>query len=263
MEHKREVTNGKQTENVIETDCLGEELPEHCTRTDEKAGSIVVHVGHNMTDWVEPFAARMRSWWNSSKKKQMKLQQKNTWIQWGDLKGRRGNQKTYRGEKNHKEEKQRLKEVSKQIKKYIRSKKGAKKLEEIQRVLVKKKSAHHQGERRNHYVTEGNCQCLWGLQQKIYDDQEHEDTEQENEENEHESSIDVQNKDTSEMMRTPEMTTEELQTANNRLKKKANLQTATESEPKTSKHATVRRKKWWDRSSTKSWSNMNLLQRHG
>ena len=45
MEHKREETNGKQTENVIETDCLGEELPEHCTRTDEEAGSIVLHVG--------------------------------------------------------------------------------------------------------------------------------------------------------------------------------------------------------------------------
>ena len=28
MEHKREETNGKQTENVIETGCLGEELPE-------------------------------------------------------------------------------------------------------------------------------------------------------------------------------------------------------------------------------------------
>ena len=50
MEYKREETNGKQTENVIETDCLGEELPEHCTRTDEEAGSIVLHVGHDMNE---------------------------------------------------------------------------------------------------------------------------------------------------------------------------------------------------------------------
>ena len=34
VEHKREETNGKQTENVIETGCLGEELLGHCTRTD-------------------------------------------------------------------------------------------------------------------------------------------------------------------------------------------------------------------------------------
>ena len=45
MERKREETNGKQTENVIETDCSGEELPEHRTRTDEKAGSIVLLLG--------------------------------------------------------------------------------------------------------------------------------------------------------------------------------------------------------------------------
>ena len=46
------------------------------------------------------------------------------------------------------------------------------------------------------------------LYKKFYDDQEHEETEQENEETENESSIDVQNKDTSEIMRIPEITTE-------------------------------------------------------
>ena len=50
MEYKREETNGKQTEKVIGTDCLGEELPEHCIRTDEEAGSIVLHVGHDMNE---------------------------------------------------------------------------------------------------------------------------------------------------------------------------------------------------------------------
>ena len=79
---------------------------------------------------------------------------------------------------------------------------------------------------------------------KFYDDNVQEETEQENGENENESSIDVHNRNTNEMMRIPEITTEELQTAINKLKKKANPQTATESEPKTSKHATMRREKW-------------------
>ena len=42
------------------------------------------------------------------------------------------------------------------------------------------------------------------------------------------------------MTRIPEITTEELRTAINKQKKKANPQTATESEQKTSKHATMR-----------------------
>ena len=50
MEDKREETNGKQTEKVIETDSLGEELLEQCTRTDEEAGPIVLHVGHDMNE---------------------------------------------------------------------------------------------------------------------------------------------------------------------------------------------------------------------
>ena len=39
-------------------------------------------------------------------------------------------------------------------------------------------------------------------------------------------------------------TTEELQAAMNKLKKRANHQTATGSEPNTSKHATMRQKRW-------------------
>ena len=55
---------------------------------------------------------------------------------------------------------------------------------------------------------------------KLNDDHEHEETEQEHEENANESSIDVQNKDTNETKRIPEITIEELQTAINRLKKR-------------------------------------------
>ena len=50
MECKRDNTNREQTENVIEIECPGEELPEQCTRTDEEAGSIVLHVGHDMNE---------------------------------------------------------------------------------------------------------------------------------------------------------------------------------------------------------------------
>ena len=85
----------------------------------------------------------------------------------------------------------------------------------------------------------------------LYDDNEHDESEQEIGENEHKSSTDVHINSTDEMTRIPEITTEELRTAINKLKKKANLQTATESEPKTSKHVMARREKWWDKSWTK------------
>ena len=50
MERKREETNGKLTENVIETDCLRAELPGHRTQANEEAGSVVLHVGHDMNE---------------------------------------------------------------------------------------------------------------------------------------------------------------------------------------------------------------------
>ena len=40
----------EQAESVIETDCFGEELLQHCVRADEEAGSIVLHVGHDMNE---------------------------------------------------------------------------------------------------------------------------------------------------------------------------------------------------------------------
>ena len=49
-EHKREGTNEKQAENVIETDCPGEKLLEQRVRADDEAGSIVLHVGHDMNE---------------------------------------------------------------------------------------------------------------------------------------------------------------------------------------------------------------------
>ena len=46
------------------------------------------------------------------------------------------------------------------------------------------------------------------------------------------------------MTRIPEITTEELQDAINKLKKKEDHQTATGYEQKTSKHATMRQERW-------------------
>ena len=47
MEHKREETNEKQTENVIETHCSGEELPERRTQIGR---FYRVFVGHDMNE---------------------------------------------------------------------------------------------------------------------------------------------------------------------------------------------------------------------
>ena len=73
----------------------------------------------------------------------------------------------------------------------------------------------------------------------IYDDNEQDEIG----ENGNESMPDVHNNDTDGMTRIPEITIEELQTAINKLKK-SNHQTATGSEPKTSRHATMRREQW-------------------
>ena len=55
---------------------------------------------------------------------------------------------------------------------------------------------------------------------KNFNDNEQEETEQEIGEEENESSIDVHDNNTNEMTRTPEITTEELRTATNKLKKR-------------------------------------------
>ena len=79
---------------------------------------------------------------------------------------------------------------------------------------------------------------------KLHDVEKYDETELEHEENETENSIDEQGNDTREMKGIPQVTSEELQTAITRLKKKANQQTAMESELKTSKLAMKRRKRW-------------------
>ena len=107
MEYQREDTNGEQTENVIETDCLGEEVLEQCMRTDEEAGSIVLHVDHDMNEKEkndeeadEAAAAK-------------ETHESNEEISMEDVDIRRF---IVERRITPKEEKQRLKEVSKQMK---------------------------------------------------------------------------------------------------------------------------------------------------
>ena len=61
---------------------------------------------------------------------------------------------------------------------------------------------------------------LGNLTKKLYDDTEQEETGQEIGEGENESSIDVHDNNTNESTRIPEITTEELRTAINKLKKR-------------------------------------------
>ena len=108
IDHKREGTNEKQTENVIETDCLGEELLEQCVRADDEAGSIALHVGHDMNekekgDEETDDAAAVK-----------KMLESNEVISKEDVEIRRLIEER---RTTPKEEKQRLKEVSKQIEK--------------------------------------------------------------------------------------------------------------------------------------------------
>ena len=93
---------------------------------------------------------------------------------------------------------------------------------------------------RNHHVSKRDCRCLWRILQKIYDDNEYDESEQEIGENENESSTDVYNSSTDEMTRIPEIMTEELQTAINKLKKR---QIPRQQRNPSRRHQSVR---WWD-----------------
>ena len=143
-----------------------------------------------------------------------------------------------------KEEKQRLKELSKSIKKYIREKKRMKRQQDIQRILEEFKGVRNipgikTAMKRvliaNIKNDKGECitsrkgiaDAFGEFYKRLYEDKERDDSEHE----------------TSDDRRIPEITTEGLQSAISKLKKKANPQTAMEYVPKTSKLATTRRDK--------------------
>ena len=77
--------------------CPGEELPEHCTRTDEEAGSksIVLHVGHDMNEKEKNDRWSGAVCYEDEIMMEFKQEEanaaaaeKDAWIQWGDIKGR-------------------------------------------------------------------------------------------------------------------------------------------------------------------------------
>ena len=168
-----------------------------------------------------------------------------------------------------KEEKQRLKEVSRQIRKESTLLKEECSSPRWSKMMLPKvanavslpfKTSFVAISRLNHRLFQVFCAQRFGRRSsrhgkelplslvnatnKLYDDKEQEEPEQENGENEIESSIDEHNRNTNEMMRIPQITTEELQTAVNKLKNMENHQTATGFEQKTSKLVARRRKKW-------------------
>ena len=142
-----------------------------------------------------------------------------------------------------KEEKQRRKDLSKRIK-HASEKKRMKRQQDIQRILEEFKGVRNNPRDQNskeevlitkikndkgEYITcrKGIADVFGEFYKRLYEDSEKDDSE-------HEMSDDK---------RIPEITTEELQSAISKLKKKANLQTAMEYEPKTSKIATTIREK--------------------
>ena len=135
-----------------------------------------------------------------------------------------------------KEEKQRLKEVSKCIKNVSETKKRTERQQDIRRKLEDFKGETNipgiKSAKKKVLITKiknekgeiitsrkGIANVFGEFYKKNLDDNEQDETEQEIGENENESSTDVQINDTDEMTRIPEITTEDLQTAINKLKK--------------------------------------------
>ena len=89
---------------------------------------------------------------------------------------------------------------------------------------------------------EGIANVFWEFYKTIYDDNEQDESEQEVGENENESSTVVHNNSTDEMTRIPEITTEELRTAINKLKKR---QIPRQQRNPSRRHQSMRRREKW------------------
>ena len=208
-------------------------------------------------------AVKKRSWWNTIDRKQMKQQQqKKTRIQWSDFKGRCGKLEDLsrkeafptarhttmeRPERTNTKMHQRQ-EKSKKTRDSTNTRRLQRNQEHSRNQICNKKSTHHQEEERemwSHCNKEGSCQCLWWSLQKTirwqrtrrkwtgtlreWDWKQHQWAKQryewdEKNSRDHDWRITDCNKQTK--------------------------KSAKESEPKTSKLATKRRKRWWGRSST-------------
>ena len=196
-----------------------------------------------------------RSRWSSSKR------------DWGDIKGRRGNQKIYRGKKKHTQRGETCVR-SEQTKKASWTQKRLKRQDEIQRTIEDFKGVRNipgvNSAKRRVFITKIKNQKGRSSRHGKELPMSLENSTKNCKTTKYKKKL---NKKTERMrMRAASMSATEtrmrwwefqrlrqksckLQSTNS---KQANPQTATELEPKTPKHATMRREKWWDKSSTKS-----------
>ena len=151
-----------------------------------------------------------------------------------------------------KEEKQRLKDLSKCIKN-APEKKRMKKQQDIQRILEDFKGLRNipgiKSAKKKVLITKikndkGECitsrkgiaDVFGEFYKRLYEANEKDDSEHQVNDDDNYSNTDVHNNDIEETAGIPEITTEGLQNAINKIKKKANPRTAKEFEPKTLKH---------------------------
>ena len=145
-------------------------------------------------------------------------------------------------ENTAKGEKRRLKELDKQIRKYIRDKKRTKRQEKYSKNPTETRSqSGTKSAKKRIFITKmknekgevitsrkGIASAFGEFYSKLYDDEQHEGTELESNNNETENNKEDQGYDVEETRDIPEVTNEELQAAISTLKKKANQETATE-----------------------------------
>ena len=196
---------------MIETACPGEELPEQRVRAGGEAGSIVLHVGHDInekeTNDEETDDAAAAE----------KVLESDEVISKEDMEIRRLIEER---RTTPKEEKERLKEVSKQFEKMHQEQKRMKRQEEIQRILEDFKSATRRvhitkiRSEKGEVITsrKGIANVFGEFCSKLYDEDQHDETEMQSDKNETEH-------DEKELTEIPEITTDELPKAIKRLKK--------------------------------------------
>ena len=173
----------EQTENVIETDILGEKLPAHCTRSGEEAGSIVLHVSSDMNEKEK----------GDEEADETAAAKKNEEISKEDVEIRRLIEER---RNTPKEEKQRLKEVNQCIKIMHQGQKLMKRQQDIQRILEDFKGVKNipgiKSAKRRVLITKiknekgevitsrrGIANVFGEFCKKLYDDNDQEETEQE------------------------------------------------------------------------------------
>ena len=164
-EHSERSTVSEESGHIV-----GEEHHARCAHRDEEAGFIVSHVSSDMNEKEK----------DDEEAGQTAAAKETEEISEEDVEIRRLIEER---RNTHQEEKQRLKEVSKCLKKCIRDRKRMKRQQDIHRILedfkgaknitrnqtCTEESAHHQDkerERRNQHVSNRDDQRLWEILQK-------------------------------------------------------------------------------------------------